>query len=91
MLVVMSFRAAGAVFADPTLPEGCFKERGTIYCTEQGKDPKLSEENSKEGSFRFSHPAQEEYDRLGQTGKGPRGSSSSLKTGLVEEGSELVG
>ena len=89
--MVMSFRAAGAVFADPTLPEGCFKERGTIYCTEQGKDPKLSEENSKDGSFRFSHPAQEECDRLGQTGKGPRGSSSRLKTGLVEEGSELVG
>jgi hypothetical protein len=68
----MSIRAAGAVFADPPLPEGCFKERGTIYCTEQGKEPKFSEENSKEGSFRFWHQAQEEYDKPGQTGSDPR-------------------
>jgi len=34
--LTMSFGTAGAVFADPPLPSGCFKERGTIYCESQG-------------------------------------------------------
>ena len=73
MALMMSFGAASAVFADPPLPSGCYKERGTIYCTETGKNPKFSEETSKKGSFQSSHPAQQECNRPGQTEKCPPG------------------
>jgi len=71
--LTMSIGAAGAVFAAPPLPDGCFKERGTIYCIEEGKNPKFSEETSKKGSFQSSHPAQEDCNRPGQTEKCPPG------------------
>ena len=70
--LTMSF-ASVAAFAAPPLPEGCFKERGTIFCEEEGKNPKFSQETSKKGSFQSSHPAQEECNRPGQTEKCPPG------------------
>lgn len=70
--LTMSFGSVAA-FAAPPLPEGCFKERGTIFCEEEGKNPKFSQELSKKGSFQSSHPAQEECNRPGQTEKCPPG------------------
>ena len=72
LALTMSFGSVAA-FADPPLPAGCFKERGTIFCTEEGKNPKFTEETSKKGSFESSHPAQEECNRPGQTEKCPPG------------------
>ena len=71
--LMMSFGTAGAVFADPPLPSGCFKERGTIYCEEEGKNQKFSQELSKKGSFQSSHPPEEDCNRPGQTEKCPPG------------------
>ena len=70
--LTMSFGSVAA-FAAPPLPGGCYKERGTIYCTETGKNPKFSEQTSKKGSFQSSHPAQQECNRPGQTQKCPPG------------------
>ena len=69
----MSFAAAGVELADPPLPKGCFKKHGTIFCEEEGKNPKFSRETSKKGSFQSSHPQEEECNRPGQTEKCPPG------------------
>lgn len=73
LAVSMTFAAAGVALAAPPLPDGCFKERGTIYCLEEGKNPKFSQETSKKGSFQSSHPQQEDCVRPGQTEKCPPG------------------
>jgi hypothetical protein len=44
-----------------------------IYCTEEGKNPKFTQETSKKGSFQSSHPSKEECNRPGQTEKCPPG------------------
>jgi hypothetical protein len=49
---------APASFAGP-LPEGCQKDRGTIHCTEEGKNKNWTTETSKKGSFSSSHEQQD--------------------------------
>ena len=65
--LTMSLASAGAALAAPPLPPGCEKERGTIVCEEEGKNPKFSRETSKKGSFQSSHPPEEECQKDGQT------------------------
>jgi hypothetical protein len=48
---------APASFAGP-LPEGCQKVRGTIHCTQEGKNKNWTTETSQKGSFSSSHEQQ---------------------------------
>jgi len=53
------------------LPEGCTKVRGTIHCTEEGKNKNWTTETSKKGSFSSSHEEQKANKNKG--GNAPPG------------------
>ncbi len=53
------------------LPPGCTKERGTIHCTEEGKNKNWTTETSKKGSFESSH--EEERTDKNKGGNAPPG------------------
>lgn len=58
-LIVSSLGFSASAFADPPLPEGCTKDRGTVYCTEivylgESENTKVYKESQK-GSFSSSH------------------------------------
>ncbi|MGH2710709.1 MAG: hypothetical protein ACRDH9_05840 [Actinomycetota bacterium] len=53
------------------LPEGCTKTRGTIHCTEEGKNKNWTTESSKKGSFSSSH--EEETTNTNKGGNAPPG------------------
>ena len=55
MLALTMSLGSVAAFAAPDVGEDCQKIRGTIYCTEEGKNPKFTQETSKKGSFQSSH------------------------------------
>ncbi len=66
--------SAETVVAAPNVGEDCEKIRGTIYCTEEGKNPKFEQETAKKGSFQSSH--EEENLGCSETNPGnscPRG------------------
>jgi hypothetical protein len=53
------------------LPENCTKVRGTIHCTEEGKNKNWTTETSKKGSFNSSH--EEEKTNKNKGGNAPPG------------------
>ncbi len=53
------------------LPPGCTKVRGTIHCTEEGKNKNWTTESSKKGSFNSSH--EEESTNKNKGGNAPPG------------------
>ena len=53
------------------LPENCKKVRGTIHCTEEGKNKNWTTETSKKGSFSSSHEEQKSNKNKG--GNAPPG------------------
>lgn len=57
--------------ASARLPEGCTKHRGTITCTEEGKNKNWTTETSKKGSFNSSH--EEERTNKNKGGNAPPG------------------
>lgn len=57
-------------FAGP-LPAGCTKDRGTITCTEEGKNKNWTATTTKKGSFESSHP--EDKTNRNQGGNAPPG------------------
>ena len=67
-VLVIGLAPAGA---DPPLPEGCEKVRGTIVCTEEGKNKNWTSESSKKGSFSSSH--EEETSNTNKGGNAPPG------------------
>lgn len=61
MLVVTSIVSAFVAGMVPTssaapLPAGCTKTRGTITCTEEGKNKNWTTTTTQKGSFESSHP-----------------------------------
>jgi len=54
MASMMMVATAAPAFADP-LPSNCDKERGTVICTQEGKNPKFEREVRKKGSLQSSH------------------------------------
>jgi hypothetical protein len=61
--------APGAVAGK--LPDNCTKVRGTIHCTEEGKNKNWTTESSKKGSFQSSH--EEEKTNKNKGGNAPPG------------------
>ena len=57
--------------ADPPLPDGCDKKRGTIICTKEGKNKNWTTETSKKGIFSSSH--EEEKTNKNKGGNAPPG------------------
>lgn len=53
------------------LPPGCTKTRGTITCTEEGKNKNWTTTTSKKGSFNSSH--EEERTNRNKGGNAPPG------------------
>jgi hypothetical protein len=53
------------------LPPGCTKTRGTITCTEEGKNKNWTTETSQKGSFNSSH--EEETSNKNKGGNAPPG------------------
>ena len=53
------------------LPPGCTKVKGTIHCTEEGKNKNWTTETSKKGSFNSSH--EEERTNKNKGGNAPPG------------------
>ena len=66
MVAALSVTAAPS-FAD-NAPEGCFKERGTIYCPDPPKNPNnpFTQQTSKKGSLNSSHPTQSQCLKKGE-------------------------
>ena len=56
MAVMMMTATAVPAFADP-LPEGCFKDRGTVVCPSVAKNDKFTgnQVTTKKGSLQSSH------------------------------------
>jgi hypothetical protein len=52
-------------------PEGCTKTRGTVTCTEEGKNKNWTTETSQKGSFNSSH--EEETTNKNKGGNAPPG------------------
>jgi len=56
LALTMSFGSVAAFAANA--PEGCFKDRGAIFCPESGKNenqPKFQQTTTKKGSVNSSH------------------------------------
>lgn len=70
VLSVLVLGLAPIASAGP-LPPGCTKMRGTIHCTEEGKNKNWTTETSKKGSFSSSH--EEETTNRNKGGNAPPG------------------
>ena len=70
VISVLVLGIAPSASAGP-LPEGCTKTRGTIHCTEEGKNKNWTTETSKKGSFSSSH--EEETTNKNKGGNAPPG------------------
>ena len=68
---VVSILVLGFIPSSSADPPGCPKHRGTITCTEEGKNKNWTTETSKKGSFNSSH--EEEKTNKNKGGNAPPG------------------